>query len=165
MLCKVGCESLVICLPYHSMLSFAFRCFFLCVANYIRPPPSFGSWFDTLHLWPIVRPHGDPFLSLCPLWGKDCIPWCHLEFFCVHCERCKVSYFVGVNPCFFIIFCLIFSLVGSHCFLDWWRSHIGGCHHCWPHLSRLGITSGFFWRGDYDIDGSNEGRILLQLLL
>jgi hypothetical protein len=32
-------------------------------------------------------------------------------------------------------------------------------------LSRLGITSGFFSQGDYDIDGSNEGRILLQLLL
>jgi hypothetical protein len=32
-------------------------------------------------------------------------------------------------------------------------------------LNRLAITSGYFSQGDYDIDGSSERRILLQLVL
>ncbi len=88
-LCKVEFRSLVICSPYHPMLSFALWCFLLYIVDFIRPPPSFGSWFDTLHLWPVVRPHGDPPLPLCPWWKEDCIPWCCLKRFCIHCKRCK----------------------------------------------------------------------------
>jgi hypothetical protein len=29
-----------------------------CIADYIRPPPFSSSWFDTLYLWPVVRPMG-----------------------------------------------------------------------------------------------------------
>jgi len=99
-----------------------------------------------------------------PWWGKNYIPWCYTKCFCVHCKRCKVSCFMGANPCSFVAFFSIFSLVGQHCFVGWWHSHIGWCHHCWSHLSKLGnVGSSFSW-GGCKSDGSCEGRTLLQPL-
>ncbi len=46
-----------------------FQMFFFCVVDQVRPPPSFGSWSDTLHLWLAVRPHGDPPPSM-PIVGR-----------------------------------------------------------------------------------------------
>jgi hypothetical protein len=32
------CENLVICLPYHAMLSYAFKCFLLNIVDQVTPP-------------------------------------------------------------------------------------------------------------------------------
>ncbi len=97
----------------------------ICVANHNKLPPSFGFWFDTLHLWPTVRPHGDPPPLLHPWWGKDYIPWCHLRNVCVDCKRCKVSCLVGTNPCSSTTFVLVFLSTSWHCYVGWWHLHIG----------------------------------------
>jgi hypothetical protein len=68
-------------------------------------------WFNTLHLWPTNRPHGNPPPPSSPWWGKNYIPWCCTRCFCLHCKRCKVSSFVGTNSCSSIAFSLV-----SH----WW---------------------------------------------
>lgn len=112
-LCRVWCESFVICSPYHPMFLSIFRYIYFFVANWIRPPPSFGFWFNTLHMWLAIKPREDPPFPLCPWWG-NC-----LGCFCVHCERCKIVFsivrgaklFSVSKPMFF--HCLSFILLVS----------------------------------------------------
>jgi hypothetical protein len=141
------------------MFSFSFKCFLLCFADQVRPPPSFGSWFDTLHMWLAFRPHGDLLPLLRPWWVEDYIPLCHLGCFCVDYKRCKVSCFAGINPHFSTAFSSIFLLAGWHCSINWWHLHIGQCHHCQPHSNKLRIMGGC------NSDSLSEGRILSWPLL
>jgi hypothetical protein len=69
-LCKVECRSLAICSPCHPMLSFTLWCFLLYIVDYIRPPTSSNSQSDTLHLWLVIKCHGDPPPPLCPWCGR-----------------------------------------------------------------------------------------------
>ncbi len=80
-LCRAWHRSLAICSPCHPVLSFALKCFLLLVVDQVKPPSYIDPWFDTLHLWLVVRPHGDPPPLLRPWWGKDYIPCCHSGFF------------------------------------------------------------------------------------
>jgi len=54
---------------------------------------------------------------------------CYLGCFCVHCEKCKVSHLAKANPCSYVAFSSIFSLVGWHCSINWWHLHIDRCRH------------------------------------
>ncbi len=146
-MCEASCRSLAIYLPYNPMFSSTFKCFFFCFVDQVRPPPSLGYWFDTLHLWLAIRLHGDPLFLLRSLWGEDYIPWCCLGCFCVGCKRCKVSCLVGTNPHSSTTCSLVFLLTSWHCSIDLWHFHIGQCHHCQSHSSKLGIMGDFFFVG------------------
>jgi hypothetical protein len=145
-LCRAWWESLIICLPCHAMLSCALKCFFLNNVDQVKPPPSFDSWFDPLHMWWAIRPLGDAPPPVCPWWGEDYIPWCCLGCFCIHCEECRVSRLVGANPRSSTTSFSIFSSTNQHCFIGGWDSRIDWCHHCRPHSRILGTTSNsFLW--------------------
>jgi hypothetical protein len=132
----------------------------ICVVDQIKPPPSCGFWFDTLHLWPTIRPHGDPPLPLHPWWGKDFIPWCCLKCVYIDCKRCKVSCLVGVNPSSSITFFLVFSSIGWHCYVGWWHLHIGDVIIVDPIQTNLVSQVVFFSWGDCDSGDWSERRTL-----
>jgi hypothetical protein len=144
------------------MLSFALKCFLLYVVNQVKPPPSFGSWSNTLHLSPAIRPHGDLLLLLHPWWGKDCIPWCYLRCLCIHCERCEVSCLVGTNPHFFVtfFFCRWVNIVLS---VDniYTLAFVIIADHTWINLVLWVV---FFLWGGYNNGGSREKKTLSQPL-
>jgi hypothetical protein len=62
-------------------------------------------------------------------------------------------------------FLLIFLLVGWHCVINWWHLPLGGHGYCWPHLSRLGLSSCFISWGSRNDDSSGKGRTLPWLAL
>ncbi len=146
------------------MVLFALRCFLFCIANHVRPTPSFDFCSIPLHLWPTIRSLGDRLPSMCPLWGKDYIPWCCSGCFYVHCERCRVSCLAKVNPHSSTSFSSIFSLVGQHCFINQWHLHIVWCCHCRPHSNKFNIMDGFFSWGVCYSGGLDEGRPLSRPL-
>ncbi len=67
-----------------------------------------------------------------------------------HCEKYRVSCFMRANPHSSIAFSLVFI---------WLILPLPT-----PFKNKLGIAWNFFLWGGYDISGSSEGKILLQLL-
>jgi hypothetical protein len=145
---------MVFCSFNHSIFLFGLCCFLLFIAHQVGPSPSFSSQIDWLHLWPALISSRDLPFFLFPWWEKDCISQFHLGCLHFHHKRHAISCFAQTNVCPFITLLSIFLLMGLHCVIDGWHSHLGRHGHWWPHLNKFGFMCCFIsWRG---CDGGNS---------
>lgn len=108
----------------------------------------------------LARTH---FFLLFPWWGMDHIPLYHLGYFHFHHDKWGVSCFTWLNSCRFVIFLLVFSLMGWHCVIGWWHSYLSRCYHYWSCSSIFGFVCCFNLWGGRNGDNSSKGKTLPQL--
>lgn len=62
-----------------------------------------STFFFLLHLW----------------WGENGLAWCFAKYFYNHYEKCKISCFMKIDPCFFTPYLTIFMSSNWHCVITW----------------------------------------------
>jgi len=133
--------------------------------DYIRFLPSADYQFDTLHLWPIVRPHGIH-LVCCAHGGERIALHDAIRYaFAPIAKDARFHVFLKPNPCSSMPFLqsssrrvnIVLSIDGIRTLVNVVIAN--------PTQIDFGIMGSSFSWGSYNISGSSERRTLLRPLL